>query len=99
MTTWFVVAAVCDCNKIGITVMDAARVQDTSTSEDEAVATGHDWRQLVTDTATEMHRRTGLKPSGTCAVADRADDLTFVNELAAHVYRVADLLDLEQALI
>jgi hypothetical protein len=83
---WLVVAAVCDCRKVAVTIMEAPSDPATHVAgwdgvdpADEVVKAGDDWRVLVTEVATEMAERTGL-PIGTCCTAVLVGDFSDVKD-------------------
>lgn len=74
---WLVIAAVCECDKVAVTVMDAAACDQNASAEadgeHEIVATGTDWLPLVEQTAKAMAERSGVPISGQCTVVVARD--------------------------
>jgi hypothetical protein len=75
---WLVVATVCDCNNVAVTIMDGSRLPDdyswADASPEEIGLSGLDWRPLAIEAAGAMARRTGLLISPCCTVVAAGDD-------------------------
>lgn len=90
---WLVIAAICDCNKVAITVMNNHDPANTEADDNEATATGPDWRTLVPAVASALQERTGLALSGMCTVASTRNPdarATVTTEATNLVYALAD---------
>lgn len=90
---WLVIAAICDCNKVAITVMDDYDPATTEAGENEATATGPNWRDLVPVVARDLMERTGLTLSGMCTVGSTEDPdarAALTTEAVNLVYALAD---------
>lgn len=93
MSNWLAIAAVCDCPRVAITVMDNWTPGTEAADPGELTATGPDWRPLVQDLAVRLHRDTALPISGMCTVAitrDRALQAALSKDVTEFVYAVAD---------
>ena len=93
MAGWLVIAAVCDCPRVAVTVMDHWTPGSEGADPGELTATGPDWRPLVRDLAARLHRETGLPISGMCTnvfVRDNAQHWPLRNEVTELVYAVAE---------
>jgi hypothetical protein len=95
-TEWLVIAAICDCGHVAITVMNNHDPDNTEPSSDEEItATGPDWRPLVPKVANALHDRTGCRISGMCSTVlvrrDHADQKpALLTELTNLVYATAE---------
>lgn len=90
---WLVIAAICDCARVAITLMDRWQPGTERAGEDEttAIAVGDDWRYVVPSMAREHSRDTGLPISGQCTVTIADDPGGEISRQAtALVYAVAD---------
>lgn len=90
---WLVIAAVCDCPRVAVTVMDNWTPGTEAPGPGEMTATGPDWRPLVPYLARALARETGLPISGMCTVVitrDREQHAQIANEVTALVYATAD---------
>src|SRR5690606_30709344 len=56
---WLVIAAVCDCPGVAVTVMDNWQPGTEAPGPGEMTATGPDWRTLVPYLARDLARETG----------------------------------------
>lgn len=98
MSDWLVIASVCDCNKVALTLMSTDSFDPNASAEaahdDEVVALCDDWPATAERLALEMHIRTGLRVSGPCSVVyAKHDQERLGGELLDLAYRVADSLD------
>lgn len=90
---WLVIAAICDCNKVAITVMNNHDPANTEAGEDEVTATGPNWQALVPVVAHDLMNRTGLTLSGMCTVGSTKDPdarAALTTEAVNLVYALAD---------
>lgn len=90
---WLVIAAICDCNRVAITVMDDYDPANTEAGDDEATATGPNWQALVPVVAHALMERTGLTLSGMCTVGSTKDPearAALTTEAVNLVYALAD---------
>jgi len=93
MANWLVIAAVCDCPHVAVSVMDHWTPGSEGADPGELTATGPDWRPLVRDLAVRLHRDTGLPISGMCTfvyVRDREQQAALCNDVTELVYALAD---------
>jgi hypothetical protein len=92
--TWLVIAALCDCGHVAVTVMDDwTPGSDQAEHDHEVVVTGPDWRPLARYAAREVHRRTGLRISGMCTAVycrDAQEQQALRSEATSFVYGLAD---------
>jgi hypothetical protein len=96
---WLVMASICDCNKVAVTVMNAPSDPETwkagwdgADPMSEVVKVGEDWRPLVREAAMEMAQRTSLM-IGACCTAVYVDDpqrLAMENEVVPILYALID---------
>ena len=96
---WLVMASVCDCNKVAVTVMDAPSDPETwqagwdgADPMSEVVRVGEDWRPLAREAATEMAQRTSLMISACCTAVyvDEPQRPAIENEVVSILYALID---------
>lgn len=93
---WLVIASICDCDRVAVTLMDRWQPGTECAGEDETttIAVGDDWRYVVPSMAREHSRDTGLPISGQCTVTIADDPGGEISRQAtALVYAAADLPD------
>jgi hypothetical protein len=67
---YLVVAALCDCGGVAVSVLDGCYDPSNLTPDpDEVLLVGPDWRPLVTRAAGELQKSTGAKVLARCTVA------------------------------
>lgn len=56
---WMVVAGICDCNHVAISVLDGSRYDHNNIEPDanEVIRIGSEWRPLVVEAATLLHQQ------------------------------------------
>lgn len=90
---WLVIASICDCDRVAITVMEHWKPGTEAADPGEMTATGPDWRTLVPYLARDLHRASGLPISGMCTVVyvrDPEQHWPLRNEVTDLVYATAD---------
>ncbi|MGW0805965.1 hypothetical protein [Nonomuraea sp. NPDC002799] len=93
---WLVIASVCDCPHVAITIMHTSACDPNGSAEadgDEIVLTGPGWRDLIEPAARALAARTGLRISAMCTtVMVKADqDKTAIsNEATDLIYAMAE---------
>ena len=80
---WLVLAMICDCDLVALTIMNRAHVADTDEAwspgidgahpGSEVVMSGPDWRPLIVEAAKEMRDRSGRPISTLCTTASVGD--------------------------
>lgn len=89
---WLVIASICDCNRVAITVIE--NPSDLEPEDDGAVyANGPDWRALVPYAARALSTESGRPISGMCTVVyprDSAQREAITTEAVNLVYATAD---------
>jgi hypothetical protein len=74
---WLVLATICSCNKVAVTIMDRAHVSDIDEAwapgfdgadpDSQVVMSGPDWRPLIVEAAKQMRERSSLPISPGCS--------------------------------
>jgi len=90
---WLVIASICDCDRVAVTVMDRWAPGTEAPDPGERTAVGADWRPLVEQLARDLQRETGLPISGQCTVVHAQDPdqrQALASEATELVYAIAE---------
>jgi hypothetical protein len=90
---WLVIAAICDCDRVAITVMDHWAAGTEAPDQCEMTAVGPDWRPLVPYLARDLHHASGCPISGMCTtvyVRDPEHQTALRDEVVRLVYATAE---------
>ncbi|TGB13300.1 hypothetical protein [Streptomyces sp. MZ04] len=91
---WLVLASVCSCDGVAVTVMGRWESgTEEPGGEDEVTAVGPDWKPLAALVARELHDYTGLPVFARCTVAYarcREGDAALTTEAVEFMYALAD---------
>lgn len=88
---WLVVAALCDCNRVAITVMDRWTPGTEAPDPGERTAVGADWRPLAQRLALDLRQATGRPISAPCSTVIARDTdrrLQLAGELTELLYAI-----------
>lgn len=89
---WLILASICDCNHVAITVMEAGTYPPDSIEPDgdlEVTRRGVDWHPLVIEAAQELHQRypdCRISPMCTSAYGTGADSWPLTEAVTNTMY-------------
>lgn len=100
---WLVLASICDCNHVAITVMEPGAYDHNNTAPGagEVTLTGTDWRPLVVEAAQELHQQhpdCRISPMCTTAYATNSDNWPLTEAVTNALYDALDDLQHDQAM-
>lgn len=84
---YLVLAAICDCEGVAISVLDDCYdPHHLEPEENEVLYVGPDWQPLVTRAAAELHARTGLPVLARCTVVVSQRQAQLTDEVTDALY-------------